>query len=361
MDLQNPENLDSVSIISHRYQQIRPARVIIFAEEFDGMISNIPEGVERIEIRGSCYGSLRLPSSLKSLYIDCNFDELVIPDCLIHLELGKRFKGKVVQWPKSLKSLSMYDADVNSLPDSLEYLKLNSDDISMRIGMTQALNQSLKQSLKRLIISPHLKNMRLEDLHNLEYLEFMKWSCCGGIHYIDAKLPPNLRILKGCYIRVELTEKKLPDSLEYFEGDIVTIYDRSKVSLPRNLKVLKCNLFTLTEEFPPQSLEYLVLHSIRENTKLHWLGNLKTLICEFCPRNYLPSSLEYLEIKCSESGVKLRNLPSSLRTLVVPRSVLQPEVALPRNIVKLKILDCENPLKISIPSGLKVIEFESVK
>jgi hypothetical protein len=340
-------NFEFICIVSHSSQEVKPARAIVFAEEFSGTISNIPEGIEHIEIRGECYDSPCLPESLKSLYLDCNLEQLDLPKYLVHLELGPRFSGRINQWPESLKSLSIYDADVNFLPNSLEYLKLNSDSILKHV-------EELPQSVRRLIVSPHCQNINFETLHNLEHLEYMKWPCCRGIHNISfRKLPPRLKILKGLRNTDIICDwNNLPDSLEYFEGDLTDYREK----LPTKLKVFKCPSHKAKYSLP-ESLEYLEVSSIEGQAaqSLSQLTKLKTLICGSCPKSGLPSSLEYLEIRSSEANVKLSSIPKGLRTLVIPRTALNEEIDLPETLRTLKIIDQGTPLIINVSKGLETI------
>jgi virulence-associated protein VagC len=344
--MESDTTFEFICIVSHSSQAIKPARNIIFTEEFNDTISNIPEGVEHIEVRGSCCNLPKLPDSLKSLYINCSIEKLELPKNLEHLELGPDFDGKIEEWPETLKSLSIYDADINSLPDSLEYLKLNSDKLIKRV--------EIPHSVRRLILSPHCKDMNLENFHNLEHLEYMKWPCCKGIHEISYyKLPPRLKILKGLRKTDIIWDwNNLPDSLEYFEGHLTDYRE----ALPKNIKVFKCPSYKVKHPIP-ESLEYLEVLSIEGQGahSLPRLTKLKTLICEVCPKSELPSSLEYLKIKSSEAKDKLPNIPKNLKTLIVPRSILNEDVYLPETLKTLKIIDQGSPLIINVPKGLETI------
>jgi hypothetical protein len=230
------QTLDSIAFIYYSYQRITPAKTIIFTEDFEGIISDIPEGVERIEIRNAQYQSLLcLPESLKSLYINCDLKEVQLPDFLEFLELGIYFKGKVrgksAQWPKYLKSLSMYNADVDSLPESLEYLKLNDNILLNRI------NYKLPKSIKKLIVSQFCTNIGLKDLPNLEYLKIPSIEE-RNIAALSQLSKLRILICEDC----PGMEIEFPSSLEHLE---IRNSSGAISNLPSNLRILIVPKFAL--------------------------------------------------------------------------------------------------------------------
>jgi hypothetical protein len=176
---QSPQNFQPIAIIYCNQQQITPAKTIIFTEEFDGIISDIPEGVEHIQIRQiKRFQNLTcLPRSLKSLHIEnSEFGIVELPDSLEYLELGSSYRGNIIQWPKSLKGLSVYNTDMSSmppLPESLEYLRLVAPAALTHL-------KGLPKSLKTLIVpscfGKNGEGLWLKNLHSLEHFEFSSGS-----------------------------------------------------------------------------------------------------------------------------------------------------------------------------------------
>jgi hypothetical protein len=163
---------ESIYIISHCFQEIRSAETLIFSREFNGTkISNIPEGIKHIEIeRVSHYQELIcLPESLKTLHLNCSFQEIKLPDALEYIKLGPYCEGNIKQWPKSLKKLLICKSGITKLPplpESLEYLGL---DVEFNFNLYQW--SGLPKSLKTLIVPSRFfileRILWLKDLSNL--------------------------------------------------------------------------------------------------------------------------------------------------------------------------------------------------
>jgi hypothetical protein len=366
MDLQDSE---LICIVSHHTQKIRPARAVIFPEEFDGTeISNIPEGVEEIEITKvgfHQYSSIHLPKSLKTLHLDCKFREIELPDALEYIKLGPCCKGEIKQWPKSLKELFIWCSDIDSLPplpDSLEYLRL---DFTFDNKFSKCQWIGFPKSLKSLIVDSLWfgqgteRSLWLKDLSNLKYLEFRGgFSSVSVVNAIIENLPFGLKIVKNLIIlkSPKDIQGQLPDSLEYFEGDF-----NYKGTLPRNLKVFHSPSCEISSALP-ESLEYLYVSSVKGEAlkSISRLSKLETLVCDKYNPSYekdvsFPSSLEYLHIK--SSAYNITSFPDGLKTLIIPGSALPVSIRLPEKLETLRLTKCGFTSDLHLPTGLKKITF----
>jgi Leucine-rich repeat (LRR) protein len=352
-----------VYIVSYYSQEIKLAETIIFPREFNGSrIASVPEGVKHIELRKVRYNQelICLPESLKTLYLDCNFKEIKLPDALEYLELGPNSKGEIKQWPKSLKKLLICNSDINylpPLPESLEYLSL----VVYKYKFETYQWSGLPKSLKTLIVPSSFmetteRSLWLKDLSNLECLEFEgDFSSVSAVNAIIRNLPSGLKILRGLNILVSQKDiqGQFPDSLEYLFGDF-----NYKGILPKNLKVLYCPSCEISSSLP-ESLRYLYVDLVKGDglKAISQLSKLETLICNRYNPGYekdvsFPSSLQYLEIR--SSAYNITEFPKSLKTLIIPRSVLSGSIRLPEKLETLRLTGCEFILDLYVPSGLKI-------
>jgi hypothetical protein len=364
--LQGLQDRESIAIICYSQQQIKPANTIIFTEEFDGIISNIPEGVEHIQIRKiKRFQNLTcLPKSLKTLYIESvHFGKVELPDSLEYLELEMSCTVNIAQWPKSLKSLSVYNTYMSSmppLPESLEYLRLIAP---AALHGLKGLPKSLKTLIVPWSFGENGEVLWLKDLHNLEHFEFSpsryETTCEDIVNY----LPPGIKILKGLkeYINKDpsktVQQGRWPDSLECIKGRF-----NYKGPLPKCLKILKSSKYEITDSILPESLEYLCVSSIKGEAikAISQLPNLKTLICDKYNPSYekdvsFPSSLEHLEIRSSANNIT--SFPDNLKTLIIPITSLPNVIRLPEKLETLRLNNSGVNLDIYLPSELNKITF----
>jgi hypothetical protein len=356
---------ESICIISHYSQEIKPAETIIFSEEFDGTeISNIPEVVEHIEIKKVRYIQklIRLPESLKTLHLNCSFREIKLPDSLEYLKLGKYFNGEIKQWPKSLKNLLICSSDIGSLPllpNSLEYLRLS---ITSKYKFIEVKYQWIRfpKSLKTLIVKSWLMKseeiISLKELSNLKHLEFEGgFSSVSAVNAIISNLPSGLKILKGLNIlgSPKDIQGQFPDSLECIIGDF-----NYKDTLPKSLKVFYCPSCKISSPLP-KSLQYLYISSVKGEAlkSISQLPSLETLVLNEYNPSYekdisFPSSLQHLEIK--SSSYNITSLPSNLKTLIIPSSALRNSIKLPEKLETLKLIKCGFESDLYLPSGFKI-------
>jgi hypothetical protein len=354
-----------VHIVSCYSEEIKLAETVIFPKEFNGNeISNIPEGVKHAEIRKVKYTQrlIRLPKSLKTLYLDCSFKEIELPDSLEYLELGMNSKGIIHQWPKLLRKLLVREADIcplPPLPDSLEYLNI---DIASESKFKKYQWTGFPKSLKTLIISSWIGKIEeclwLKDLSSLRHLELIGTSSVSTANNIIKNLPSGLKILKGLDLEFSKDiQGQFPESLENIIGDF-----NYKGALPKSLKVFYCPSCKIRNSILPESLQYLCVFSIEgEGLKaISQLPKLKTLICHiynpYSEKNVsFPSSLEHLQIK---SSAYITKFPNSLKTLIIPMSALSGSIKLPEKLESLKLMHCGFTLDIDVPSELSKITFQ---
>ncbi len=305
---------------------------LVFLEnsDFNHPIDNLPLTLEFLELNGYFnYPLNNLPDNLKYLKIGGDFSHPLdnLPDNLKYLIIRGSFSHPLNNLPENLNylliTLNSYNYNLDNLPSELKYLNIFLFDI---------FNGDFNNLPKK-----------------LEYLNITSYSYGFYKKKLDL-LPNNLKYL-GCNFDSGNNSNildNLPNSLE----ELNIYYNLSLESLPNSIKILKIhNKYNKSLNLLPNSIEELELHSQKDinfgvlpksitkltlsNCDIHNINeikimyNLKFLHILFCKNkieiNYLPESLEYLEIlwtpttpyeNCSvDSEILINNIPPNLKKI----------------------------------------------
>ncbi len=326
------------------------------AIEYSHELVDLPNIEVLVLMRGSRHGRYykKEDEEIQNKFIDFNFKE-------------KYPNLKILQ--------TNYNINIESLPESLETLILESSGID--IDLSKKIN--FPKNLKNLKIK-YCQNFNNENIpKNLEYLD-IHFNFQPRCSYNISNMPENL-IGLSLYGYIEFESfKNLPNKLRYFSVNNVkyTSTYRCDNLFDRDKKIFDFNVNNYDIVYLPESIEVLVLEGFRCNLINSISDNLKVLYnnTPYFPIKY-PSNLETLISYNNTIDKSLyNNLPVSLKNLYVKSSeskdtylMLNP-VGEIKNINLEYLIELENinirldrsmRCKISLPKKLKNIEIEGCK
>lgn len=311
---------------------------LIFAQDFDQALDNLPEGLRELRIVSpgfnqpleflpstlvhlNIYGDFNhpvdhLPAGLTELGLLGSFNQIIdhLPSQLLSLHLGDDFNQPVGHLPSNLRNLrigsynSSFDFPLDKLPPTLQSLRL--------IGYhhKRPLN-CLPSSLESFTLSSFgLYQLDLSDIRTIKSLKSLKIKDIQIVSGLDS-LPNSLQSLSLWETAIGCNINSLPPNLQHLALGYI---NEPVVVLPISLRT-----------FVVQAHTPVLLHSLP-----HTLTNLVF-------------SYDFNEV--------VDALPSSITHLTFGFRFTQPLNKLPPNLLQLRMGPCFNHQLTAIPRTLQLL------